>query len=696
MTTTVLIEPAIRSRAIQSAFEAGIINKDGYLADFFRSYIHQTRYARWLEAERRSETWVETVDRFMNCIVGILRKRNKFEPSLTDISDVYTAIMCQEVMPSMRCMYSAGPALEKDHTYAYNCSFMVCDSLDCFSECMYKMMCGCGVGYNVQRCYVEKLPPLPEELHEEPIAVYVADSREGWAAAVKTYMGMLFRGVIARLDVSDVRPKGSLLKTSGGRSQGPEPLITYLAQVTEICKRAAGRKLRPLEVHDMMTLVNDAISNGGGRRGALICIFDHDDQEMIDCKTGSFPGNRFNSNNSACWPDDISEAEFDRLFDPLAEHGFGEPGIFNLAALRRFATTAGRRDASKLRGCNPCGEIVLRNCQDCNLSEVIVRSGDNLATLTRKVTIATILGTWQSTLDHFPALRPEWAENAREERLLGVSLSGVYDCYTLGPDNPHLEDTLLALKAVAIDVNKRLAAEIGINQSAAVTTVKPSGTVSLLTGVCYGISPWFSPYFKRGVCISRHEPICQLLIDAGIPNVDHYKDPVNLRVFYFPFKAAEGSPTSLTVSAVEHYRLWRAYKVNWTEHNPSVTINVKKHEWADIKKAVWEDREIIGGLAFFSYDDSSYVQPVLTALSEAEYNELVAQMPTSVPYSELWRYTESVESSETSSAEDDELSTSQAVKKEKSSYEKRMKKITQRGAMELGCSGGVCATADLV
>lgn len=687
------INPDIKARAVAAARRAGVINAEDHLSDGFRCYIHQTRYAKWLLALNRNENWVESVERYMESIVGIMHDRYGYDPKEADIETAYTAIMRQEVMPSMRCMYSAGGSLEKDHAYAYNCAFLAVDSLEAFAECMYLMMCGCGVGYTVQRRFTELIAALPEEIREEAISVYVADSREGWAAAVRQYLGLLWKGIVAKLDVSDVRPKGSLLKTSGGRSQGPEPLIRYLEQVTAICKNAAGRKLRPLELHDMMTLVNDAISNGGGRRGALICIFDHDEDEMINCKSGQFPGNRYNSNNSACWPDNLDEAGYDRLFAPLIADGKGEPGIFNLPALKQFIAAYGRRSADELTGCNPCGEIVLRRRQKCNLTEVIVRPEDNLATLVYKVTVATVLGTWQSMLTYFPALHPEWTKNAEEERLLGVSLSGVYDCPTTGPNNPNLSDVLTSLRRVAIDANHRLAEEIGIPQSTAITTVKPSGTVSLLTGVCYGISPWYSPYFKRAVCISKNEPMFQLLIDAGLPHAAHYASPDSLEVFYFPFKAAPGSPTSVDVTALEHYNFWKTYKISWTEHNPSVTINVKKHEWEDIKKAVWEDRDIVGGLAFFSFDESTYEQPVLTQLTEAEYDELVASMPGKIPYEDLWRYTEDSDSSGDSS---EDLTTSQAVKKERTVYEKRMKKIGNRGAMELACSGGVCATGDLV
>lgn len=693
------MEADFLARELEWAVKDGLLSAEGDLMDPLRAFIHKTRYAKWLEELKRYETWEETVQRYIASVLFILKRDLNYVPALEQVKRVYHAILHQEVMPSMRCMYSAGPALEKDCTYGYNCAFITVDTFRRFGECMYLMMCGAGVGYSVRRKYIKKLDVVPDQLSEQPIVVKVEDSREGWGKAVDEYIELLYKGTIASVDVSEVRPAGSLLKTSGGRSQGPGPLLRYLEQITVIFKGAVGRKLNSVEVHDCMTLVNDVIVNGGGRRGALIAIFDHDDQDMINCKSAAelkLHPNRQYANNSACYPKNVRRDQFDALFDPLIEAGSGEPGIFNLPAIRALAAKLGRRKPKKIKGSNPCGEVWL-DCEEfCNLCEIIVRHWDTFVTLFRKTEVAAILGTWQSGLTNFPGLNPNWKLNCETQRLLGVSMSGIFDCAVTSPSNPHLPFVLTKLRELAWAVNQEVAAEMGINPSVAITTVKPSGTVSLLTGVCYGVHPWHSPYFIRSFRVPTADPICDLLKDSGIRNEVAVNPDGTLNpgttVFFLPRKAPEGVTTVKTLTAIQHFEAWKLYKLHWTDHNPSVTIEVKTDEWQAIKEAVWKDMDIIGGLSFFPYSDHFYKQPVYEECSKERYEKELEITPKFVNYNDLWKYT--VESED--SAESDELSVSQAVARDATRLEKRRRRIKEYGATELACSGGFCATGDLV
>lgn len=687
---------------VDPAKYAHLIDEKGYLKKGFRAVIHQSRYSKWLFDENRFETWVETCQRYMTSVLFIMARDSKYEPSRELIHEVYEAILCQEVMPSMRCMYSAGPALEKDSTYGYNCAGLVVDSLDRFGEAMYEMMCGAGVGYNVQRKYVGKLPAVASEFTQNKDRIIrVGDSREGWAACVTEYItALVVEGQELTVDVSDVRPAGARLKTSGGYSQGPGPLLSYLKNVTAIIKNAAGRQLESIEVHDMMTLVCDAIENGGGRRGAMIAIFDFDDAAMISCKSGdniNGKAHRRFANNSACYPEEVSWEMFDSMFDAIRDSYCGEPGIFNLPALRRGV--AGRRDPEQIVVCNPCGEVLLRDRQFCNLTEVIVRPEDDISSLYRKVKIAAIIGTWQSSFTNFPFLHPDWKKNCEEERLLGVSLSGVFSNYTLGPTNPMLANTLDYLKKLAIMVNQQEAAAMGINASLGVTNIKPSGTVSLLTEVPYGLSPPYSEYFLRTIRIPRAEPLCQLMIDAGVRHEQarvkqadgtYRLDPIE--VFYFPCSSPDGVTTKNDLAAKDHFDYWLLYKKHWSEHNPSITIEVRAEEWAELKTHVFKNLDQVGGVTFFPFDNGIYEQAPLQRCSQDQYLELLAANPRAIPFNDLWRYMKAPED-ESAGSSDDDLSKSQIVAK---NTEKHLRRIVQRGAMEMGCSGGSCAVADLV
>ena len=679
------MDTAFLEAELKWAIRDGLLTIGGDLVDPLRAFIHKTRYAKWREHLLRYETWVETVQRYMTSIQFILLRDLKYVPEPEQVRRVYHAILHQEVMPSMRCMYSAGPALEKDCTYGYNCAFIAVDTFKRFGECMYLMMCGAGVGYSVRMKHICQLPVVADALSKQPIVVKVEDSREGWAKAVDEYVELLYKGVLASVDVSEVRPAGSPLKTSGGRSQGPAPLLRYLDQLTVIFRGAVGRRLTSVEVHDCMTMVNDVIVNGGGRRGALISIFDHDDLDMINCKSAAelekHP-NRQYANNSACYPKGVTRTQYDTLFDPLISAGSGEPGIFNLPALRKLAAVLGRRDPKKIKGCNPCGEIALDSELFCNLSEMIIRHWDTLATLTDKAEVAAIIGTWQSGLTSFPGLNPNWKAHCEDERLLGVSMSGLFDCSVTNPSKPGLPEVLAKLRKVTWDVNSKIAAEMGINPSVAVTTVKPSGTVSLLTGVSYGVHPWHSPYFIRSFRVPTAEPMCRLLKASGLRNevaVNFNGTPnPGTTVFFLPRKAPEGATTIQTLSALDHFEAWKLYKVHWTDHNPSVTINVKPHEWQDIKEAVWRDIGIVGGLSFFPYEEHFYKQPVYDACTKEVYDRELAAAPKTVDFNDLWKYTK--EEGENGSADSDT----------------RRRRIKDYGATELACSGGVCATGDLV
>jgi ribonucleoside-diphosphate reductase alpha chain len=637
-----------------------ITDENGYLKDPYSQFIHSSRYARWLEKEGRRETWTETVTRCVAFLRNHLQEKYGVVPE-QQLAEIFTAIHEHEIMPSMRLLWTAGDALKKDNIASYNCAFIAIDDFIAFDEIMYVLMNGCGMGFSVEHKYVDKLPIISNFFHESDEIIVVDDSKEGWANAYRILINRLAHGLISEWDVSKIRPAGSRLKTFGGRASGPGPLVDLFNFTVAIFKGATGRKLRPIEVHDIVCKIAVVVVSGGVRRSALISLSDLDDVEMANAKHGEEWKNtstqRYFANNSAVYTDVPSKEMFWKEWKTLQTSGSGERGIFNLYSARNKAT---KRDASLIVGTNPCGEILLRSMQTCNLTEVIVKKSDTLISLRNKVQLATILGTWQSTLTDFTYLRPEWKKNCEEERLLGVSFTGIFSSELMTA--LHNDHILSELRELAVMVNEKEASNLKIRPSASITCVKPSGTVSELVGCSSGIHPWHSKYYIRSVRGNDVDPLTQTLKAMGIPNKpDKYSKGVT--IFRFPKKAPEGAIVSEQVSAIQHLKLWKHYLDHWTEHNPSVTITVKDdQEWDEVGQWVFENFANIGSAAFLplfhGYEDAPY-----QAISEAEYHEALAQMPTNFDWSNLT-----------------------ALEKEDNTI----------GAQTLACSGDACAVVDIV
>lgn len=665
----------VRKFSFEAAKFTDLLDEFGYLRDSFRSFMHISRYAKFLEAEKRFETWPETVTRFMDSILDIMEKSISYSPSNELCQRVFDAIVRQDVLPSLRCLYSAGPALEKDNIFAYNCAGVVMDELSIFAEIMYLLMCGAGVGYSVERKYTEKLPVIAAEFSETGLTYQVPDDREGWSTSLNALIHDLSKGLVHNWDFSLLRPKGTLLKTTGGFASGPEPLIELFNAITTIFKAAAGRKLRPIEVHDINTRIAACVILGGGKRSSELAAFDIDDVEMRECKTGSNGDNnphRFQANNSAAYPLEMPLEMFRLLWREMRNSKRGEPGIFNIARMRTFLL---RRLKELVLICNPCGEVLLRKRGLCNLSEVNIRPGDTEENILFKVVMATVLGTWQSSLVNFPFLCKEWKQNCEEERLLGVSLAGVNGNPLMGLSNKDLPELLERLKASAIEVNAQVARQMGINASVAVTTVKPSGKASLLSGVSWGLSGWYDRYFVQAVRAINSDPLCKLLKAAGVKNEPDAFSPEFTTVFYFPRAAPEGAVLRSEISALQYFELWKTYRRHWTEHNPSVTIEVKEHEWDELEEKVFQDLEWVGGLTFYPAEGADFVQPPYASLGKKSYTAMLDAHPANIDYNSIWKYTE------------------EGIKNDTDS---RLRRIRRHGANEMACSGGECAIPDIV
>lgn len=617
-----------------------LINDAGSIADPFKNFIHVSRYARWIESENRRETWVETVDRYM----AFMKKRmtTEYDYSMTDpiFDRMRTAILEHRVMPSMRALMTAGPALERDHIAAYNCSFIAVDSPRAFDEAMYILLNGTGVGYSVERKYTEQLPVVAEVFFPTATTIVVEDSKLGWAKAYKELIALLYQGQVPNWDVSKVRPAGARLKTFGGRASGPEPLEDLFKFTIKVFKAAAGRKLKPIEASDIVCKVGEVVVVGGVRRSALICLSGLEDYEMATAKSGAWwdatPHRRL-ANISAVYDSKPSVGQFLNEWQALYESKSGERGIFNMESVRNHINKFGRRDASLVMGTNPCGEILLRPNEFCNLTEVVISPADTKKDLLDKVELATILGTWQSTLTDFKYIRKVWRDNCKEERLLGVSLTGIFgNTITANPE----ADFLAAMRTLAVDTNVREAARLGINPSAAITCVKPSGTVSQLTGVSSGIHPWFSEYYIRTVRADNKDPLTTFLKETGFPCEPDVRAPDSTSIFSFPIKAPDNAITTADIGAIEHLEFWKIYRENWTEHNPSITVQVKESEWLEVGAWVYENFDSIGGVSFLPADESehTYVQAPYQKVTEKEYNDLVSQMPDSVIWEMLSLY----------------------------------------------------------
>jgi ribonucleoside-triphosphate reductase (thioredoxin) len=607
----------------------------------YQKFIAYSRYSRWLDDEGRRETWAEIVSRYLNWMYNHLIDKHKFAIDPIMMDDIQRCIFELEVMPSMRCMMTAGPALDRTHVAGYNCAYLPVDSLRSFDETMYILMCGTGVGFSVENKYVSKLPVVGDALGvcDQPI-IRVADSKEGWAIALRELISALFAGKQPTWDTSEVRPAGARLKTFGGRASGPGPLKELFVYVTEILTAARGRQLSTLECHDIMCKIAEVVVVGGVRRSAMISLSDLNDEGARHAKHGSWwttEPQRGLSNNSAVYLGRPSVGEFLREWQSLYDSKSGERGIFSRTASVSQAARNGRRDLNHDFGTNPCSEIILRPYQFCNLTEVVVRSDDDLGALERKVRLATTLGTFQSTLTDLKYLRNIWRKNTEEERLLGVSLTGILDHPILGRDGLGCE-WLAYLKRVAIETNRELAEKLGIQPSVAITCVKPSGTVSQLVDSASGIHPRHSAYYIRTVRGDSKDPLTQFLKDQGIPWEPDVSSPDNTVVFSFPQCSPQGAITRNDVSAIDHLKIWANIQEHWCEHKPSITVNVKEEEWVGVSSWVWDNFNILSGVAFLPYSEHTYRQAPYQECTEAEYTEWLVRMPKSIDWSKLSEY----------------------------------------------------------
>ena len=602
----------------------------------YQSFIHLSRYARWRDDLGRRETWEETVERYIEYWVA-----NKELVTDEEADKLYDAILDLEVMPSMRALMTAGAALDRDNVAGYNCAYLTINRQRAFDEAMYVLMCGTGVGFSVERQYVNQLPEIAEEFHETDTTIIVRDSKIGWATAFRELLSLLWSGRIPKWDTSRVRPAGARLKTFGGRASGPAPLESLFAFSVELFRNAAGRKLTSIECHDLMCKVAEIVVVGGVRRSALISLSNLTDERMRMAKSGQWwetQGQRALANNSVAFTEKPDTHSFMKEWQSLYDSKSGERGIFNRVASQRQAAKNGRRESDVDFGTNPCSEIILRDRQFCNLTEVVVRREDTLDSLKRKVHIATILGTLQSTLTDFRYLSKKWKENCEEERLLGVSLTGIMDHEVLSDPHEIMYQTnwLEELRQVAIETNKEWAEKLGINQSAAITCVKPSGTVSQLVDSASGIHPRYDNYYIRTVRADKKDPLTQMMQDAGVPWETSFSSDATV-VFSFPVKVPEGAITRNEVSAISQLELWRVYQEHWCEHKPSITVYVREDEWMEVGAWVNRNFDILSGVSFLPYDNGVYRQAPYQAISEEEYTKLVEEFPK-VDWSRLSEY----------------------------------------------------------
>jgi ribonucleoside-diphosphate reductase alpha chain len=643
---------------------------NNYLPTDYQTFIATSRYARWIEDEQRRETWAETVQRYFDYMENHLAEKHNYALSDELRAELEEAVLNQDIMPSMRALMTAGPALDRCHVGGYNCSYVPVDSPRAFDETMYILMCGTGVGFSVERNAVDKLPIVNEHFEASDTVIKVGDSRPGWAKALRELIAMLYAGQVPQWDVSEVRPAGARLKTFGGRASGPAPLEELFEFVIQKFKGAAGRRLYPIECHDIMCKIGEVVVVGGVRRSALISLSNLNDDQMAHAKSGDwwkYEGQRTLANNSVAYKEKPQMGTFMREWLSLYESKSGERGIFNRQSAKKQAAKNGRRDADHEFGCNPCSEIILRPYQFCNLSEVVARASDTQQSLSEKVRLATILGTFQATLTNFKYLRNIWKKNTEEERLLGVSLTGIMDNQLLSGKSAHLGvnigQTLERLRDVAVETNAAIAEQLGIPQSAAITCVKPSGTVSQLVDSASGIHARHNPYYIRTVRGDNKDPLTQFMIAQGVPNEpDAYGKHESTTVFSFPMKSPEGAVTRTDMTAIEQLELWLTYQRYWCEHKPSVTITVKEHEWFEVGAWVYENFDDVSGISFLPHDDHVYKQPPYQDCTVEEYGAMLKKMPKSIDWSKLQEFE---------------------------------KEDTTSGGRELACTAGVCEVVDL-
>jgi len=593
----------------------------------YQQFIHKSRYARWVESEKRRENWAESVSRYVTFFSPRIPESDREAVA----QELGAAILGQEVMPSMRAMQTAGSALKKDNCAGYNCSFVVCDDPRAFDEAMYISMCGTGVGFSVERQFINKMPIIAEKFFKVDTVIKVPDSKVGWSSSFRQLIQLLYGGHIPSWDVSAVRPKGAILKTFGGRASGPEPLTRLFEFTVQLFQKAAGRRLNSIECHDLMCMVADIVVSGGVRRSAMLSLSNLSDDRMRNAKNGEWwKETKFRrlANNSVAYTEKPEIEIFLREWLTLIESKSGERGIFNRVAATLQAKRTGRRDYEGIEfGTNPCGEIILRPQGFCNLTEVVVRPNDTKASLKRKIRLATILGTLQSTLTDFRYLRREWTKNAEEERLLGVSLTGLMDNQIMFSNGPELAKLLEELKQYSIEVNKEWADKLNIKPSASITCVKPSGTVSQLVNCASGIHPQYSRYYIRAVREDQKNPVSDFLKSIGVPNEPEIDKENDVQIFYFPMEAPAASVLRNDRTAVEQLELYLAYKQHWCEHNPSCTIYVQQNEWLEVGAWVYKHFNDLGGITFQPHSDSVYKQMPYTEITEDAYHKAVAAMP---------------------------------------------------------------------
>ena len=649
---------------------------NNYLPTTYQEFIHLSRYSRWLPEEERRETWDETVARYFDFFTEHLKETVNYTLSKELRTELEQAVLGLRVMPSMRCIMTAGEALKRENIAGYNCSYVAVDRPQAFDEILYILMNGTGVGFSVERQYVSQLPTIADEYHETDTTITVAESKLGWAKALKELIGMLYIGQIPRWDLSKVRPAGAPLKTFGGRASGPEPLESLFNFAVNIFKNAAGRKLSSIEGHDIVCKIAEIVVVGGVRRSALISLSNLSDDRMRAAKHGQWWDNnpqRALANNSACYSEKPDIGVFMDEWKALYESKSGERGIFNRESAVKMAERNGRRDTNYEFGTNPCSEILLRDREFCNLSEVVVRVTDTVETLKKKARLAAILGTIQSTLVNFKYVSAGWKKNCEEERLLGVSLTGIMDSPltngTRGKTNGSmveldiLPQLLDELREVVIDTNKEFAKKIGINQSVATTCVKPSGTVSQLTDAASGIHARHNPYYIRTVRGDKKDPLTKMMSDEGFPVEDDHLNPTHTAVFSFPMKVEKGAVFRSDKTAIEQLELWKTYQEHWCEHKPSVTISVKEQEWMDVGAWVYKNFDYMSGVSFLPFSEHTYKQAPYQDCEKKEYEDLLKLMPTNIDWTKL------------------------------AEYERTDMTV---GSQELACTAGVCEVVDLV
>ena len=631
----------------------------------YQEFIHKSRYARWKEDQQRRENWGETVARYFDYMQEHLKNNHAYTLPSTLRNELENAVLGLEVMPSMRAMMTSGDALDRDNVCGYNCSYIPVDSPRSFDECMYILMCGTGVGFSVERENVDKLPTISDNFHDSDTVIKVGDSKPGWAKAYRELIALLYAGQVPQIDVSAVRPAGERLKIMGGRASGPQPLVELFNFTIETFQKARGRKLFPIECHDLMCKVGEIVVVGGVRRSALISLSNLNDDQMAHAKSGMWWENepqRALANNSVAYKGKPEMGTFMREWVSLYESKSGERGIFNRQAADIQVGRNERREQGHMWGTNPCSEIVLRPYQFCNLSEVVVRESDSLDSLKRKVRLSTILGTFQSTLTNFKYLRNIWKKNTEEERLLGVSLTGIMDHSVLSK-NVDSKRWLEDMKNEAVKVNKKYAEMLGVPQSAAITCVKPSGTVSQLVDAASGIHARHNPHYIRTVRGDNKDPLTQFLIDSGVPAERDVMKPDSTTVFSFPMESPKGAVTRTEMTAIEQLELWKTYALHWCEHKPSITVSVKEEEWMEVGAWVYENFDVASGVSFLPFSDHTYQQAPYQDIEPDDYLEWKERMTyVNIDWSRLTDFE---------------------------------KEDNTTGSRELACTAGVCEVVDL-